>query len=723
MQQVFRRVIDKKGKIQVTEVPAPNCGPDQVLVASRYTIISTGTEGATLSKTFPELVKQTLQDPWMRNAVKNLILGASPVTSKNIVMDELTQLRAIGYSGSGVALEVGTNIQGIKPGDRVAFAAQGHAEIVAPSANLTIPIPDEVSFEDAAFVTLGGIAMQGVRRAEIQLGERVAVLGLGLVGQIAAQLVHAAGGHVIGVDINDQRLQDLKQIIPHADVINSRENDPVQGVISLTGGFGADAVIICAGSKEPIIANQAMKMSRKQGRVVFVGIVKMDLERMPFFRNELDLRFSRAYGPGSYDRDYDTGRIDYPQHYIRWTEERNLAEFLRLIREGRVNVQPLIGGTFPVEQAQEAFDKVTQGSLETGIAALLEYPQTQEKAAEQTIYSPKPIAPSTGKIRVGIIGCGNFTRSTHLPNLQGNSNFHISAIATATGVSAASLIEKYGAAYNTSDYRKIINDPEIDAVLIATRHNLHGPIACEALQAGKHVFVEKPAVLTREQFHDIDRAIRDSDRIYMVGYNRRYAPLAVELKSRLTPALPFIARYQVCVPEIPADHWTLNSVEGGGRLIGEAEHFFDFINFLADRAPDEVTARCILLESQDIATQYNFSVEVNYSNHALGDINYTSYGAPGTPRETVTVYQGGKTFILEDYKKLFSGAGKKTTARNQFGDMGHKAELAHFASLIQGKTPYAPQEALAAAEISLSALEWLEKETVEPSSDNTPEKE
>ena len=708
MRQVFRRVLDSKGTIQVEEVPAPACGADQVLIDTRYTVISAGTEGATLSKTFPELVKQTLQDPWMRNAVKNLLLGASPAAIKNIVWDEVTQLRAIGYSGAGIALQVGKNISGIKQGDRVAFAAQGHAEVVAASGNLTVPVPEEVPLQDAAFVTLGGIAMQGVRRAEIQLGEKVAVLGLGLVGQIVAQLVHAAGGHVIGIDVNQRRLDELHEVLPHARLINSSSLDPVQAVQSMTGGFGADAVIICAASKDPIIANQAMKMSRKQGRVVFVGIVKMELERMPFFRNELDLRFSRAYGPGSYDRDYESGRIDYPQHYVRWTEKRNLEEFIQLLAEGRVRVDTLVGGTYSLDEAQQGYDALFNGSLGKA-AALLRYDAAGEAPPARTVTRTSRQKASSGKLTMGIIGCGNFTRSTHIPNLHNNPNVAIKAIASATGTAAASIVQRFGIARSTTDYQELLADPEIDVVLIATRHHLHGPIACEALAAGKHVFVEKPAVLSWEQHHQLKESLSATDRAYMVGYNRRHAPLAMKLHALLDRSLPLIINYHVCIPEVPPDHWTLNKTEGGGRLVGEAEHFFDFCNFLAGGTAPAVSASCILLEGQSPESQYNFIVNLNYNSRALATVTYTSYAAPGSPREKITVFQGQRTLILEDFRKLTVLGKGGATYRNQFGDMGHAEELRHFIRLIREGKSQSYEELLAPSKISLTAMDQLKQ--------------
>ncbi|MGI9295546.1 MAG: bi-domain-containing oxidoreductase, partial [Pseudomonadales bacterium] len=534
-------------------------------------------------------------------------------------------------------------------------------------------------------------------------------IGLGLVGLLVAQLVAAAGSQVVGVDVNKERLAMLARLVPDAELVNSAELDPVETVRGLSGGYGADKVIICAASKDTEIANQAMKMARKQGIVVFVGIVKMHLERMPFFRNELDIRFSRAYGPGVMDPEYEKGNVDYPRQYVRWTQQRNLTEFLRLISVGKVDIKPLIGGVFKVEDAQSAYDKLYDGSL-GGISALLEYSDTQELLADntRTHVSNLHTQSKSDKISIGIIGCGNFTRSTHIPNLHDNEDFQIAAIASSTGVNAVAITKRFEVPYSTTDYQEILDDPNIDAVMIATRHNLHGEIACKALAAGKHVFVEKPAVLNWQQHQALLQARENSDKVYMVGYNRRYSPLAAQLKSLLQEDLQLIVQYQVCVPEIPDDHWTLNPEEGGGRLIGEAEHFFDFINYLAGREATSVSARCLQREIETKETQFNFSVDIDYANKAFGSVTYTSFAAPGSARETITVYQNGQTLVIEDFKKLIVKGKKTKTLRNAFGDMGHKAELKAFAGLVKGEhTMAGTLHPLAASNISLLAMDYL----------------
>ncbi len=709
MKQVFRRVQDGKGIVQVKDLPAPKCSDNRVLVATEYTAISAGTEGATLGKTFPELVKQTLSDPWMRNAVKNLIFGASPEVTKNIVWDETTLMRAIGYSGAGTVIGIGNSVKDFKVGDRVAFAAEGHAEIVAPGKNHVVPIPDDVTSQQASIVTIGGIAMQGVRRADIQLGERVAIIGLGLVGNLVSQLVHAAGGHVIGVDVDDRRLEEVKNLIPSAELLNSSNYEPVNAVRTLSGGYGADCVIICTASSKPDIANQAMKMARKQGKVVFVGLVKMDLERMPFFQGELDLRFSRAYGPGVMDPDYEAGRLEYPRQFVRWTQRDNLAEFLRLIEQKRIDVDPLIGGAFDVNDAQQAYDQLYSGELGRPVA-LLHYPNSQAATAHSVALKPRKKL-GADKIRLGVIGVGNFSRTTHLPNIDSLAGLELAAIASATGTSAVSVAERFAASYSTTDVGEILDDEAIDAVLIATRHDLHAEYACRALERGKHVFVEKPAVLSFAELERVQSALSSSDCVYMIGYNRRYSALAEALKTQLNAGLPMMIQYQVSVPNIPEDHWTLNATEGGGRLIGEAEHFFDFLNFLVGEPPDSVGARCLALESENLANQYNFAVDLQFGDRALANVLYTSYAAATTPREQVTVHQGGNSWLITDFKSLTTNGPIAKGKRKLFSDLGHKKTLEEFSARIRGKSDGSDHD-LAAARVSLQANASLTTEAL-----------
>ena len=706
MKQILRKVIDKQGEICIEELPRPLCGPDQVLVSTRYTLISSGTELATLKKTPGELVKQTIEDPWMRNAVKSTIASGGIKNTLDRVFDELYLYRVLGYSGSGIALEVGSNVTHIRPGDHVAFAAQGHAEIVAPYKNHVVKIPDDMDLKHAAFVTVGGIALQGIRRARVSLGEYVAVIGLGLVGQLTAQLLLAAGVQVIGIDIDPKCLEIAGQLgVKH--LVNAKEYDPVEKVISITEGQGADVTMISAASSQKLIANQAMQMTRKQGRVVFVGIVKMHLERKPFFLNELDLCFSRAYGPGSYDNAYEKGRVSYPYEYIRWDIARNLKEFIRLIAEKNINIEPLISEVCPFEQAQTIFEKIKNNELRS-IAAVLSYNPSQE-AERKTVIHRQPGGRKDGDtVSVGIIGVGNHTRGVMLPLLQAIKGYRMAALCSASGTTAASVAKKYDVDFITSDYKEILNDKNIDMVFIATRHNLHARIAIDAAKAGKHILVEKPMAMSFDELSRVSAAVKEAGVVFAVGHNRRYSKAIAALKKEISDS-PLIMRYTVSIKHLPSTHWTLDPVEGGGRLLGESDHFFDLFNYFAAAKPVDVRGHCIRYEAQTVESQFNFMVQIQYENQSMANLIYTSRAHASLPRERMEIFANGKVLSTADFKtyEIISDHSQAKTIGSP--DMGHKKELEEFLKAVQGKPSEIAglQDGCQATWIALKALERL----------------
>jgi predicted dehydrogenase/threonine dehydrogenase-like Zn-dependent dehydrogenase len=682
MKQVVRRVIDRKGKIRVEEVPSPRCGTNDVLIDVRFSVISSGTEMSTLNKTFPELVKQTLKDPWMRQAVKNILASGGVAGTLDRVHDELIAHRLVGYSGAGLALETGSGVKDVSAGDLVAYSGQGHAEVVRASRNQAVRVPAGLSLEEAAFGTVGSIALQGVRRAGIELGHRVAMIGLGLMGQVAFQLAQACGARCVGVEPVALR-RDLALANGISWTVDPTSEDSVARVLELTGGVGADRVLICASGKDKSIANDALKMCRAQGRVTVLGIVPMDLERMPFFRKELDFVFSRAYGPGPMDQDWESGRIEYPSQYVRWDARRNMGAFLDQVASGRVKIKPLISATYPMESAQDAYDAVCGGQ---SMASLLSCePVSEEKPAVHRVpVKARARPPRSETARVAFIGCGNFTRSVLLPELKKVKGASIRAIAASSGINAKPMAEKYGAAYITTKIDEVLDDEEVDAVVISTRHHLHAPIALQALKAGKHVMVEKPMAVTPADAVRIEGLAREKGLHLIVGHNRRYAPLTRRLLASRPTSGGAMMQYTVSIRPLPAGHWTINEEEGGGRLLGESDHFFDILNLFAGSPPRSVSAAALLAGEQKLFESCDFSVQIQYENGSVGQLLYTDLGHARFPRERLEVFCGGAVLRLEDYGRAeaLSTRGWKSKGKVR---MGHDEELANFVGVILGK--------------------------------------
>jgi len=495
MKQVVRRVIDRRGRVNVLELPIPHLGPDQLLVQSRYSLISSGTEATTLSKTPIELVKQTISDPWMRHVVKQTVFATGIGQTANRVWHEMITPREIGYSGAGTVLALGAGVEGFQVGDAVAYAATGHAEVTAPSINHVVPVPDGVDLRHAAFVTVGGIATQALRRADLQFGEVVAVYGLGLVGQLCARIALAAGAVVIGIDISP-RANELATAAGVQLVVSPSDPDWKRRIQDFTDKNGVDAAIICASSDTSDIINSSMEITRRQGRVVIVGYVGLDIHPKNFLYREIDLRYSRAYGPGSYDTGYEKGRIDYPFGYVRWTEQRNLAEFIRQIATGAVDLEPLIGGVFEIDQAQDAFDAIRDRTL-PGIAALISY--SAEPDTRTTIeVATRPRR--AGRVGLSLIGFGNHVLGKHVPNLRSMKDVELRGIVSATGRNATALAGSLGATLVTTDVAAVLDDPGTDGVLICSSQPEHYEHLRAAIAAGKSIFVEKPMVTRLEDF-------------------------------------------------------------------------------------------------------------------------------------------------------------------------------------------------------------------------------
>lgn len=701
MKQVVRRVIDRKGRIAVLELPEGHLGGDQVLVENHYSLISSGTELSTLKKTPAELVRQTLADPWMRHAVQQTLLATGLSQTAGRVWQELLMPREIGYSGAGRVLALGKDVEGFRVGDKVAYAATGHAETVTPTINHIVPVPEHVDLRHAAFVTVGGIALHALRRAALELGETVVVYGLGLVGQICARIAKAAGAVVIGVDLSPERLAVARAA--GIDItLDPRTDDLERRVMNATAKHGADKTIICASSSSAEIINSAMEITRRQGAVVIVGYVKLDIHPKSFLQREIDLRYSRAYGPGSYHRAYEKRDIDYPYGYVRWTERRNLAEVIRLIDSGALDLESLIGGSYPVERAQEAFTAIAEGKL-GGIAALLEYPRYEAGAARRTL-PVKPRGKADGKVGISIIGVGNHVLAKHLPYLKSMRDVEIRALASATGKNAAMVAERYGATMITTDVDELLADEGTDGVLICSSQPAHHGHLMAAISAGMPVYAEKPMVTRLDQFRDILRLMARRPVPFTLGLNRRYSPLVARLAELLTEPVSSVT-YLVSQPFVPPDHWTLDEVDGAGRLITEGEHFLDLCSVLIGRAPQTIYARALGETPDDLRKLCNFALTVHYDG-AVANVIFDESGAAGHPRERVTVTAKGQTAVLDDFAELtYHGRTKQTFGRSFKKQMGHKEALSAFVDHLRG----ASDGATAAA--TRRMLGWAEAST------------
>jgi predicted dehydrogenase len=680
MRQVFRRVIDRRGRVVVLDLPEPHLGPDQVLVQGRYSLISSGTETTTLSKTPAELAKQTLSDPWMRNVVKQTVFAAGMSQTARRVWHEMVTPRELGYSGAGTVLALGENVDGFKIGQNVAYAATGHAEIAAPAINHVVPVPDDVDLRHAAFVTVGGIATQALRRADVQFGETVAIYGLGLVGQLCAQIARAAGCVVVGIDISE-RANALAAASGASLVVDPRDPEWKRHVLDFTDKNGVDATIICASSDSAELVNASMEITRRQGRVVLVGYVKLDIHPKHFLYREIDLRYSRAYGPGSYHAGYEKGRLDYPFGYVRWTEKRNLAEFVRLVASSPVQLEPLIGGVFDLDHVQEAFDAVRGGTL-PGIAALIRY-STEEPVRERTrLISSRP--KRDGVVGISLIGLGNHALAQHLPNLKAMQGVEIRGIASATARNATVVAESAGATLVTTDVDELLQDADTDAVIISSNQPEHYEHIAKTVAAGKALLVEKPMVTRLEDLQSLMRRMASSPVVFSVGLNRRYSPLVRRLRDAIDSPVDAVT-YTVTRPFLPPDHWSLDPVDGGGRLISEGEHFLDLCHLLIGRPPRSVYARALGKQPDDLRTLSGFAVTVHYDG-AVANVIFDESAAKDFPQERITVMARGQVATLDDFSQLTVHARKvEKVGRGASAQMGHKEQLREFVAAVRGE--------------------------------------
>ncbi len=691
LKQVTHRLRD--GRIEVLDVPRPELRPEGVLVDVRASLVSAGTERRTVETGRKSLLAKARARPDQARLVFDKARRDGLGAAAQAVRFRLGQPAPLGYSAAGVVIAAGSRVSDLAPGDRVACAGAGfatHAEIDYVPANLAVPVPDGVSLDDAAFATVGAIALHAVRQADARLGERVAVIGLGLVGQLAGQILRAAGCRVVGIDL-DSALVERAQGDGAAD--DAYPRGALDGDLPAAAS-DCDAVVITAATSSADPVELAARLCRDRGRVVVVGDVGLDVPRDAYYDKELSLVVSRSYGPGRYDAEYEERGLDYPIGYVRWTERRNLAAFLDLVATGKVRVAGLVTSRIEIDDAPEAYDALV-GADSSPLGVLITYDAVAEppEPVVQAAAAPGP------PMAAGVIGAGSFAAGVLIPGLQ-KAGFTLEAVASASGLSARGAQERFGFD-RALGADELLADPGIGLVAVATRHGSHAELAARALRAGKSVFVEKPPALTEEDLADLAAARSASAGTLTVGFNRRHAPLAARMREHL--AGPFELLYRVNAEALEPGHWTNDPDDGGGRLVGEGCHFVDFACWLAGELPARVTCALRADPGRPLASAESFTIHLDFPGGSTATIVYGSRGDPKLGKERIEAQSAGRSAVLVDFERLeLHGDGRSRTTKSR-RDKGHEAQ---FTALAAG-AEMSP-DPLATMAVTLAALRSAE---------------
>lgn len=707
----MKQVLLKAGGVVVEEVPAPNVGAKNILVAVEYSCISVGTELAGITAMAAPLYKRALRHP--EKVMRAVEMARDQGVGRTVkrIRGMLAAGSPTGYSAAGRVIEVGSEVDGFRPGDRVACGGAGianHAEVIDVPVNLAVRVPDELSMDLAATATLGAIALQGVRRAAPTLGETIVVVGLGILGQITAQLLRANGCRVIGVDLSSRRIAlATENGMDHG--IDPGCEDHVAAILQLTDGVGADAVVVTAATPEHGVIRDAMLACRKKGRVVLVGDVGLNLKREDFYQKELDFFISTSYGPGRYDPYYEEGGQDYPLPYVRWTENRNMAAYLRLLAEGRIDLRNLAHEPYGVEQADEAYALLANEG-EKPLLMLLRYAAPHTELVRKVVL--RSGVAKVGRIQVALVGAGGFAQGMHLPNLvKLHADYQVRAIMSRTGTTARAVAEQYEAAYATTDFSSVLDDPDVDLVIIATRHNLHGSMVLQALRAGKNVFVEKPLAIKPDELDAIENffAEHKDAPVLMTGFNRRFSAPMVAARSLLKDrAGPLMINYRMNAGYLPKEHW-VHGDEGGGRNIGEACHIYDLFNYLTGAIVSDVHVAAIGGASGQWRRSDNFIATITYDDGSVCSLTYTAMGHRDYSKERMDVFGDGKVISLDDYRSLVVVGARGADWRSQTPEKGQLDELKSLAACLRKNQawPISLEEQLSATRISYQVEEAL----------------
>ncbi|HET6851783.1 MAG TPA: bi-domain-containing oxidoreductase [Pyrinomonadaceae bacterium] len=709
MKQVLQN--RKTGRPFVGEVPVPALQRGRVLVRTVASLISAGTERAAVELVSKGLVQEARQRPDLVKAVVAKVKNEGILNTFASVRDKMAASQALGYSAAGIVSAVADDVTEFQIGDRVACAGVGfasHAEVLSVPKNLCVHLPESVSFESGAYGTLGAIALQGVRLGEPTLGESVVVIGLGLVGQLTVQLLKANGCRVFGLDLDQSRVALALEMGADKAVVSNEE--AAKEIATWTRGHGADAVLITAAtdSNQPI--ELAAQVSRLKGRVIVVGMTGMNIPRQPFFSRELKLIISMSYGPGRYDPDYEERGHDYPLPYVRWTEKRNIESFLELVGDKRVNVERLTTHRFPIEQAEHAYRLISGDVQEPYLGVVLNYDPQSELVRRVPLSATPPVRKPEKSIALGVIGAGGYVPAMLLPHFKAEG-VEFSSIATASGISAHDVGKRFGFAYAVSSAHEVLEDAKVNLVVIGTRHDTHAELARKALERDKHVFVEKPLALNDEELESVLEAAESSAGKLMVGFNRRFSPLAQRAKDFFSGRdTPLSILYRVNAGRIPKEHWTQHADEGGGRIVGEVCHFVDLMQYLTGAPPVFVFAESMSAKSSKVVDADSVFITVRFADGSNGAIAYLSEGDKALAKERVEIFGAGKVFVLDDYRRatLYKDSREEqVTLKAQ--DKGQQAQVrAVCASVLEGgAAPISLEELAATSRATFRVLDSL----------------
>lgn len=710
MQQLTQKL--KNGSMQVLEVPVPALQPGQVLVRNRYSLISAGTDTSTVRAARSSLIEKAKARPQQARQVMDVIRSQGLTQAYRAVMKKLDAYSALGYSCAGEVVGVGEGVTEFSVGDRVACGglSASHAEIIAAPVNLCVRLHDDADLKQAAYNTLGAIALQGVRQADLRLGETCAVIGLGLLGQLSSLLLRASGVRVIGIDIDPAMVKIAGKNC--TDLALERNAAGVEDrIVQFTKGIGCDAVIITAATNTLDPINFAGAIARKRGTIVIVGAVPTGFDRDPYYyRKELQVRMSCSYGPGRYDPQYEEKGNDYPAAYVRWTEKRNMEAFQEFLHSRKTDVSYLTTHVFKLDEAPAAYDLMMSKS-EPMIGILIEYDVNRPVLNNKIITSRDHVSGLKAKgALIGFVGAGSYAQSHLLPNIDQNGRVKLVGVMTATGAGSRSVGDRFGFEFCTSNDRDVIENEGINTIFIATRHDSHANYVLKALRAGKHVFLEKPLCTRETELADIVNCFGTLSQapLLMVGYNRRFSPLAMMIKDEFDNG-PMAMIYRVNAGAVPADSWMQDPELGGGRIIGEVCHFIDFLTFMNGSHPINVHAQA-LKDARNLQDVVNISL--SYENGSIGTISYLANGDKAVPKERVEIYAQGCTAVLDDFKTLaIYSRGKKKERKLLSQDKGQKAEVRMFLdAVINGqKGPIPFEELHSTSLVTFKIMESLQK--------------